>query len=447
MRDPVRRRRRSSRSPIRRLPSRGRSTATATSSRASRAPTSSRARGRRANGRTSARGTRARTRLPGPVRATRCHRRLRRGVGRVGPRRDRATLAPSAEPRRSTRVHRWPRGMPQYVMGSLERLAVIERRLAEHPASPWPVPPTAGSASPTASPRASRPRSASSPVGRRWSVRVDRAPHRDARVAARDGAGGDGGGRAARARSRRRDRAAVHAGRPRRAAHVRRDRRPRHLRERDRAGACATAASTWPCTPRRTSPAMTCDGLASPPVWSAPTRAMRGSARPGRGTRSRSARASRRRRCGAARSCSACDPTCRSSRSAATSTRASASGRSAASTPSSWPPPASTGSVWPTEIGFRIEPGRDAARVGPGHRRAAGPRGRGVARGRRRPRRHRSLALRAERAVTRALAGGCTVPVAAHAARLPTAAGGCSPTPTATASSRSSRQKVPIRRH
>ena len=29
-----------------------------------------------------------------------------------------------------------------------------------------------------------------------------------------------------------------------------------------------------------------------------------------------------------------------------------------------------------------------------------------------------SLALRAERAVTRALAGGCTVPVAAHAARL-----------------------------
>ena len=29
-----------------------------------------------------------------------------------------------------------------------------------------------------------------------------------------------------------------------------------------------------------------------------------------------------------------------------------------------------------------------------------------------------SLALRAERAVTRALAGGCTVPVAAHAERL-----------------------------
>ena len=31
------------------------------------------------------------------------------------------------------RVHRWPRGMPQYVLGSLDRLAVIERRLAEHP--------------------------------------------------------------------------------------------------------------------------------------------------------------------------------------------------------------------------------------------------------------------------------------------------------------------------
>ena len=43
-----------------------------------------------------------------------------------------ATLAPSAKPV-VARVHRWPRGMPQYVMGSLERLAVIERRLAEHP--------------------------------------------------------------------------------------------------------------------------------------------------------------------------------------------------------------------------------------------------------------------------------------------------------------------------
>jgi oxygen-dependent protoporphyrinogen oxidase len=43
-----------------------------------------------------------------------------------------ATLAPSAKPV-VARVHRWPRGMPQYVMGSLERLAIIERRLAEHP--------------------------------------------------------------------------------------------------------------------------------------------------------------------------------------------------------------------------------------------------------------------------------------------------------------------------
>jgi oxygen-dependent protoporphyrinogen oxidase len=44
-----------------------------------------------------------------------------------------ATLAPMAGPS-IVRVHRWPRGMPQYVMGSLERLAVIERRLEEHPA-------------------------------------------------------------------------------------------------------------------------------------------------------------------------------------------------------------------------------------------------------------------------------------------------------------------------
>jgi oxygen-dependent protoporphyrinogen oxidase len=43
-----------------------------------------------------------------------------------------ATLAPTAGPVLA-RVHRWPRGMPQYVMGSLERLALIERRVAEHP--------------------------------------------------------------------------------------------------------------------------------------------------------------------------------------------------------------------------------------------------------------------------------------------------------------------------
>ena len=43
-----------------------------------------------------------------------------------------ATLGPSVEPVLE-RVHRWPRGMPQYVLGSLDRLAVIERRLAGHP--------------------------------------------------------------------------------------------------------------------------------------------------------------------------------------------------------------------------------------------------------------------------------------------------------------------------
>jgi oxygen-dependent protoporphyrinogen oxidase len=43
-----------------------------------------------------------------------------------------ATLAPNAAPV-VARVHRWPRGMPQYVLGSLERLALIERRMAEHP--------------------------------------------------------------------------------------------------------------------------------------------------------------------------------------------------------------------------------------------------------------------------------------------------------------------------
>jgi oxygen-dependent protoporphyrinogen oxidase len=42
------------------------------------------------------------------------------------------TLLPRADPILA-RVHRWPRGMPQYVLGSLERLAAIERRLDEHP--------------------------------------------------------------------------------------------------------------------------------------------------------------------------------------------------------------------------------------------------------------------------------------------------------------------------
>ena len=74
-----------------------------------------------------------------------------------------------------------------------------------------------------------------SPVSARWSWRVDSAPDRDASVATGDGAGADGGGRAARARSHGRDRAAVHPGRPRCEPHVRGDRRPRHLRERARA--------------------------------------------------------------------------------------------------------------------------------------------------------------------------------------------------------------------
>jgi oxygen-dependent protoporphyrinogen oxidase len=43
-----------------------------------------------------------------------------------------ATLAPIAEPLVAC-VHRWPRGMPQYVMGSLERISAIGRRLSEHP--------------------------------------------------------------------------------------------------------------------------------------------------------------------------------------------------------------------------------------------------------------------------------------------------------------------------
>ena len=32
-----------------------------------------------------------------------------------------------------TRIDRWPLGMPQYVLGTLERRAEIERRLAGHP--------------------------------------------------------------------------------------------------------------------------------------------------------------------------------------------------------------------------------------------------------------------------------------------------------------------------
>jgi oxygen-dependent protoporphyrinogen oxidase len=98
----------------------------------SRAPMSSRARGRRASGRDGRLRARARTRLHGALRRTRCHRRLERGAGGLGPQRDRGDACPGAEPLVAC-IHRWPRGMPQYVLGSLERIGVIQRRLTEHP--------------------------------------------------------------------------------------------------------------------------------------------------------------------------------------------------------------------------------------------------------------------------------------------------------------------------
>ena len=57
-----------------------------------------------------------------------------RGIGGIGPPRDRGDAGAQRPAPSIARVHRWPRGMPQYVLGSLERLALIERRLAEHPA-------------------------------------------------------------------------------------------------------------------------------------------------------------------------------------------------------------------------------------------------------------------------------------------------------------------------
>ena len=155
-----------------------------------------------------------------------------------------------------------------------------------------------------------------------------------------------------------------------------------------------------------------------PPAWSAPTRATRGSGRHGRGTRCREgarvATASLRRSLAAP---AHSGPTCRSSPSAATSRRACGSAPKTASTPSSWRPRASTASVSPTEIGFRIPPGEMPPESGQGivvlqvrageESLVAGA-----------DHADSSLALHAERAVTRALAGGCTVPVAAHAARL-----------------------------
>ena len=85
--------------------------------------------------------------------------------------------------------------------------------------------------------------------------------------------------------------------------------------------------------------------------------------------------------------------------------------------PSSWQPPASTASASPTTIGFRIEPDEMPPEAGQGIvvlQVRAGQES--LVAGADHP--DSSLALRAERAVTRALAGGCTVPVAAHASRL-----------------------------
>jgi oxygen-dependent protoporphyrinogen oxidase len=44
----------------------------------------------------------------------------------------RDTLWIDAEPV-LTRIHRWHKGMPQYTLGHLDRLAAIEARLEQHP--------------------------------------------------------------------------------------------------------------------------------------------------------------------------------------------------------------------------------------------------------------------------------------------------------------------------
>jgi oxygen-dependent protoporphyrinogen oxidase len=44
----------------------------------------------------------------------------------------RAVLGITAKPLLH-RVFRWPRAMPQYTLGHLDRLAVVERRLNQHP--------------------------------------------------------------------------------------------------------------------------------------------------------------------------------------------------------------------------------------------------------------------------------------------------------------------------
>ena len=47
--------------------------------------------------------------------------------------RDELRCSGSRRSRCSTRVHRWPRGMPQYVLGHPERLERIDAALADHP--------------------------------------------------------------------------------------------------------------------------------------------------------------------------------------------------------------------------------------------------------------------------------------------------------------------------
>lgn len=44
----------------------------------------------------------------------------------------RAVLGITGEPLLS-RIFRWPQAMPQYTLGHLDRVAEIDRRLAEHP--------------------------------------------------------------------------------------------------------------------------------------------------------------------------------------------------------------------------------------------------------------------------------------------------------------------------
>ena len=86
------------------------------------------------------------------------------------------------------------------------------------------------------------------------------------------------------------------------------------------------------------------------------------------------------------------------------------------------------------EIGFRIEPARDAARVGPGHRRAAGAGRRGAARGGAPTTPTAPWRSPAERAVTRRAGGRLhRAGRRARGAHRRRPAGGCWPTPTATA--------------